>query len=188
MATLLLALIYVAFVSLEITAGLWASSYLVQSRGLSASSAARAGSLFYLGLTASRFFTGFIADRAEDKRLMRYGYIFALAGMALLCLPVKSAALPLSGLVIIGLGCAPVYPAILHATPGNFGKAYSQAIIGLQMAVAYTGFTLIPPVFGFIADRISMDFYPFFLLLFGGVSLLVSERTNQSIARSKTQN
>lgn len=167
---------FFGYCALESTAGLWASSYLVQYRGINPETAARFASLFFLGITVGRFLCGFIAEKAGDKRLIRFGIITIMIGVVLVGLPVGINILALIGLVIIGLGCAPVYPSIIHSTPSNFGKENSQAIIGIQMACAYTGSTLMPPLFGAIADHISIGAYPFYLMIFAILMLLMSER------------
>ena len=176
---------FFSYCAMEATAGLWASSFLVQSRGVDAKTAAQFASLFFLGITIGRFLTGFIADRVGNKRLVRYGNITVILGILLLSLPVKTNILCLSGLVIIGLGGAPIFPAIIHSTPQNFGKENSQAIIGIQMASAYTGFTFIPPLFGLISDYTSIGVFPLFLLLFGLLCLLMFEWAQKTISHSE---
>lgn len=170
---------FFGYCALESTAGLWASSYLVEYRAIDGETAARFASLFYLGITLGRFLCGFIADKAGDKRLIRFGIVIILAGIILVGLPLPGNITALAGLVVIGLGCAPIYPAIIHATPSNFGKGNSQAIIGMEMASAYVGSTFMPPVFGFLAGKIGMGFYPVYLLLFALLMLLISERLNR---------
>jgi fucose permease len=103
----------------------------------------------------------------------------------LIILPLKSNITALAGLIIVGLGCAPIYPAIIHSTPSNFGPQNSQAIIGIQMASAYTGSTLMPPIFGVIADKINIGLYPFYLLFFVVLMIMMSERLNRTIAAVK---
>lgn len=169
---------FFAYCALEQTTGLWASSYLVQARGLTAAIAARFASLFFMGITFGRFLSGFVADRLGDRQLIRIGILTMIIGMVLLFLP--GAALPLSGLIIVGFGCAPVYPSIIHSTPANFGKENSQAMIGVQMASAYVGSTFMPPLFGLFAAHIRL--FPAFLLLFAVLMLCMSERLNRMVA------
>ena len=176
------ALILVAFFAdcgAETTAGLWASSYLAGARGVRPETAARFASLFYLGITFGRFCNGFIADRMGDRRMIRVGIGIMASGALLLLLPFRSQLPALAGLVVFGLGCAPVYPSIIHATPSNFGAENSQAIIGMQMASAYVGSTFAPPLFGLLAQKLSLRLFPLYLfallfLLFG-----MSERLNR---------
>lgn len=172
-------LAFFGFCALESTAGLWASSYLVGARGVDAETAAQFTALFYMGETAGRIANGFIADRFGDRKMIRVGIIVMAVGIALALAPVN--AVPLAGLVVIGLGAAPVYPCVIHATPGNFGKENSQALVGIQMASAYTGATLMPPLFGLIAQHISVGLYPFYLLIFAGLMLIMTELLNRTV-------
>lgn len=133
-------------------------------------------SLFYLGITFGRFLCGFVADRLGDRQLIRIGTLTALTGIALILLPLSADLPALAGLIIVGLGCAPIYPSIIHSTPDNFGWENSQAVIGIQIASAYLGSTFMPPVFGLLAAHVSIGLYPAYLLLFGGVMLFMSER------------
>ena len=171
-------LAFLGYCAAETTAGLWASSYLVEARGVEAGTAARFASLFYLGITFGRFLNGFVADRMGDKRMIRVGVGGMLAGMALVMLPVKSTLPALAGLIVFGLGCAPVYPSIIHATPDNFGAQNSQAIIGIQMAAAYTGSTFMPPLFGVIAGAATIRLFPGYLAFFAVMLLVMTERVN----------
>ena len=155
---------FFCYCALEQTAGLWASSYLVLHRGISAETAAGFASLFFIGITAGRALSGFLTIKFTDVQMIRLGQGMAAAGIAALLLPFGGY-LPLVGLVMIGLGCAPIYPCIIHATPDNFGADKSQAVIGVQMASAYVGTCLMPPLFGLIANHISVALLPFYLLL-----------------------
>ena len=171
-------LAFFCYCSLEATAGLWASSYLVEHKGVSAETAAMLASMFYLGITLGRFICGFVADRVGDKRMVRLGCFVIILGIALIAIPVKSSYPAIVGLIIIGLGAAPIYPSLIHATPDNFGKENSQAIIGIQMASAYVGILIAPAVFGGIAET-NIAFYPFFMLLFAFALLGFTERVNR---------
>ena len=174
---------FLSYCALEATAGIWASSYLVQHRGIDAETAARFASLFYLGITFGRFLCGFVADRLGDRLLIRIGTLTALAGALLILLPLRVHFPALAGLIVIGLGCAPVYPSIIHSTPDHFGRENSQAVIGVQMASAYLGSTFMPPLFGLLAAHVSIGLYPLYLLLFGGLMLFMSERLRIVIGR-----
>lgn len=154
---------FFCYCALEQTTGLWASSYLVLRRGLSAETAAGFASLFFMGITAGRAFSGFLTIKLNDTQMIRLGQGFILSGIALLFLPFGNA-VSLSGLILVGLGCAPVYPSIIHSTPEHFGADKSQAMIGVQMASAYVGTCFMPPVFGFIANHISVSLFPVYLL------------------------
>lgn len=174
---------FFCYCALETTAGFWASSYLVQSRGVDTDTAAMFASLFYIGITAGRFICGFISEKLGDKRLIRYGIAIILCGAAMVLIPFKSGTTALCGLVIIGLGCAPVYPSVIHSTPFSFGIENSQAIIGVEMACAYIGNTFMPPLFGLIAENASIGYYPLFLLLSAAVMLAMTETANNRLAR-----
>ena len=171
-------LAFFCYCSLEATAGLWASSYLVEHRGVSAETAAILASMFYLGITLGRFICGFIADRVGDKRMIRLGCFVIILGITLIAIPAKSSYPAIAGLIITGLGAAPIYPSLIHATPDNFGKENSQAIIGIQMASAYVGILVVPAIFGGIAEA-HIAFYPFFMLVFALALLGFTERVNR---------
>ena len=172
---------FFCYCALESTAGLWASSYLVEHRGIDANTAAAFASLFYLGITFGRFISGFVSDRLGDRTLIRIGIAVMLCGMAGMMLPVSADAVSLCGLLVIGLGCAPVYPSIIHATPIIFGAENSQAVIGIQMACAYLGCTVAPPIFGFIAAHCTVALYPFWLAAFTALMLLMTELLNHRV-------
>lgn len=155
---------FFAYCAAEATAMLWASSYMEGTMGATKEEAAAFGSLFFIGITVGRFLSGFISDRLGDNRMIRLGIGIALCGVLCIAIPIKMA--PLVGFVIIGLGCAPIYPCIIHSTPNNFGAENSQGIIGIQMASAYVGSTFIPPIFGVIANHISLKLMPIYLGLF----------------------
>jgi len=177
-ATLIAFFGYCAF---ETTCGLWASTFLVEHKAVDATTAANLASMFYLGITSGRFLCGFITDRLGNKRMIRFGIYISLLGALLIALPVSNPLPAIIGLVIAGFGCSPIYPCIIHSTPSNFGKENSGAIVGIEMAAAYCGSTLMPPVFGFIAQHISISLYPAYLALFALLMLIMSERVNRII-------
>ncbi|MBQ8826945.1 MAG: MFS transporter [Oscillospiraceae bacterium] len=168
---------FFAYCAAESTAMLWASSYLEGTRGASKDEAAAFGSLFFIGITAGRFLSGFISDKLGDNRMIRIGTGIALFGVLMLLLPFKLTSL--AGFIIIGLGCAPVYPCIIHSTPDNFGAENSQGIIGIQMASAYVGSTFMPPIFGVIANHISLKLMPFYLIIFFVLLLAMVSKTEK---------
>lgn len=170
---------FFAYCSLETTSFLWASTYLVEHRGVAPDTAATFGSLFLLGMTAGRFLAGFVADRIGDRLLIRGGFTLVGLGALLMALPLGTDVLALAGLVVAGFGCAPIYPAIIHSIPATFGRANSQAIIGIQMAAAYTGSTLAPPAFGVLATWTGMWIFPFFIAVMVALGVLMSERVNR---------
>lgn len=161
--------------ALELTTGLWGSSYMVAVRGISPETAAKWISLFYLGITAGRFFSGFLTLRFSDDAMVRLGECTAIVGILLILLPLHNLFLCL-GLILTGLGCAPIYPSLLHATPQRFGKSLSQSLMGTQMAISYLGSTTMPPVSGFLSEKISMGLYPVLLLVFALCMTILTEK------------
>lgn len=166
---------FFCYCALEQTTGLWASSYLVLRRGLSAETAAGFAGLFFMGITAGRAFSGFLTIKLNDTQMIRLGQGFILSGIVLLLLPFGSAG-SLSGLILVGLGCAPIYPSIIHSTPEHFGADRSQAMIGVQMASAYVGTCFMPPIFGLIANHVSVSLFPFYLLAIFALMVVMHEK------------
>ena len=171
---------------LEAVAGMWAASYCTLVRGLDATTAASWASLFYLGITVGRFFSGFLTMKFNDQQMIRLGQTLIAVGIALLLLP-GSAVLPV-GLVVIGLGCAPIYPCIIHETPANFGKNLSMAMTGIQMAAAYVGVTMLSPFFGVLAQNITMQLYPWALLAMLVLMFILSEQLHKKTAARRAKN
>lgn len=173
--------------ALEATAGLWASSYLTEFRGVEAETAALFASLYYLGITAGRFLNGFVANRLGDRIMIRICVIVMAVGALMVALPLPTNGVALAGLLVIGFGCAPVYPSIIHSTPINFGRENSQSIVGIQMASAYCGSTAAPLVFGWIAQAGGIGLYPVYLG--GAIALMfcMTEIFNRRFPLSRTQ-
>ncbi|HBF35980.1 MAG TPA: MFS transporter [Firmicutes bacterium] len=169
----------------ESTLGLWGGSFLVTIKGLPAATAAEWVSLYYAGITVGRLIAGFVTMKLSNVTLIRMGQIIALAGAVLLLLPLPTFC-ALGGFILAGLGCAPIYPCMLHETPWRFGSANSQTVMGYQMAVAYTGSTFLPPLLGWIASRATMLILPFFLAAYIIVMLIGSEKVN-AFMRAKNQ-
>ena len=167
-------LTFFAYCALELTTSLWASSYLEQQWAFSPEIAAGLASMFYIGITLGRFANGFLAMKLSDHFLIRMGLAIIAVGIALLFVPFHSS-FALIGFVVIGLGCAPIYPCIIHMTPSVFGEDKSQAMIGVQMAFAYTGFLIMPSLFGLIADCISIALLPIFILVLLAVMFVTHE-------------
>ena len=167
-------LAFFCYCAVEQTCGLWASSFLHLGRGMSAERAAGLAALFFLGITAGRAVSGFLTLRLSDARMIRLGQLLLLLGTILLLLPLEGCAF--AGLLLAGLGCAPIYPCIIHATPSHFGKEQSQAIIGVEMAAAYIGTMLMPPLFGVLAGRIAVTLLPLYLLALLALMTAMTER------------
>ncbi len=183
----LILLAFLAYCALESTAMIWSATYLVQDRGVTVETAAAFASFFLLGITAGRFLSGVIADKLGDRQLIRYGFLLIGVGALMIALPLETSVFALAGLVFAGFGAAPVYPAIIHSTPENFGRHNSQAIIGIQMAAAYTGSTLMPPLFGVLGTWLGMWIFPFYIIVFVILGLVMTERLNGLVARRKTE-
>lgn len=174
---------FFAYCAMEQTAGLWATSYLVQHKGIDATTAAKFASFFYIGITVGRAIAGIFADKMGDKLLIRLGTGIILLGILLVAIPTRNNGPALAGLVVIGFGCAPIYPAILHSMPKYFGKENSQAIMGVQMAFGYIGIVAMPPLFGLLAEYINIGIYCAYLLIFAILMLVTSEALNYIIKR-----
>lgn len=169
---------FFCYCAVELTTGLWVSSYLVTSNGLSAKIAAKWVSLYYLGITIGRFLAGFISIKLNNKQMIRIGQVICIIGGILLSITYSSN-IQLIGLISIGLGCAPIYPAMLHETPNRFGKEFSQGIMGIQMSTAYVGSTFMPPLFGVLSQVIGFKILPYFLLILMILMLVMTEGVNK---------
>lgn len=166
---------FFCYCALEQTAGLWASSYLTLYKGVPAEISAKYACLFFVGITIGRAASGFITMKLNDVQMIRLGQTLIGCGIIILILPL-SATISLTGFVIIGLGCAPIYPCIIHSTPEHFGADRSQSIIGIQMAFAYIGTCLMPPIFGFIANHISVALLPVYLFIILVLMIIMHEK------------
>ena len=169
---------FFCYCAVELTTGLWVSSYLVIINGFSAEMAAKWVSLYYLGITVGRFLAGFISIKLNNKQMIRVGQVICVTGGILLSITFSSN-IQLIGLICIGLGCAPIYPAMLHDTPNRFGKELSQGIMGIQMATAYIGSTFMPPLFGAISKFVGFEILPYFLLVLMILMFVMTERVNK---------
>lgn len=173
------------YCALEQTVGLWASSYLVINRGIDEVTASRFASLFFIGITAGRALSGFLTLKFNDSQMVRLGQIITAIGIACILLPLGNA-LALGGFVMTGLGCAPIYPSLIHAVPFYFGSDKSQAIIGVQMASAYIGTSFMPPFFGWLVHKIGIQYLGVYLTILLAVMTAAHEYIRYS--RAKTQN
>lgn len=174
---------FFAYCSLELTAGLWFASYLVQIRGVKAETATAWAASYYFGIMLGRVINGFLTMRFSSKTLIRAGQTSILLGIVLLFLPGN--AFSLVGLLLVGMGCAPIYPSMLHETPARFGKENSSRLMGIQMASAYVGLSVAPPLVGLIASRWSLQVFPIALLILLGLMVWGSERVNKVVAGTK---
>ncbi|MBM7578678.1 MFS transporter [Jeotgalibacillus terrae] len=174
------------YCGVEALVGLWGASFLVNMKDLPAATAAQWVSLYYAGITAGRFISGFVTFRLNNKTMIRSGQAIALAGALLLVLPLPLY-FSLGGFILVGLGLAPIFPSMLHETPARFGREHSQTIMGYQMAVAYTGSTFLPPLFGLIAAQSTIGLFPVVVVLFVAAMLLSSEWLNKLLHSLRTQ-
>ncbi len=173
---------FFCYCALEQTVSLWASSYLVLERGISETAATGFASLFFLGITFGRGVNGFLTIRFSDTQLIHMGQTVVGMGILLIALPIGNIA-ALAGFVAIGVGCAPIYPCIIHSTPAHFGKEHSQAMVGVQMASAYVGISIMPPVFGWIAGRVSIALLPLYLFAILLLMVVMYQRMNKLTAK-----
>lgn len=176
---------FFCYCAVEATTGLWGASYLVIYRHLSAETAAQWVSMYYFGIAAGRFITGIASSRLTNNMLIRIGQCTALGGAVLLLLP-SGMYFQLAGLLLVGLGCAPIFPSMLHETPRRFGEERSQGLMGIQMSCAYVGSTFIPPVFGALATKAGFWLFPFFIAGITALMLLTSERVAAITNKNKT--
>lgn len=179
---------FFAYCAAEATAMYWASTYFVEVKNISAEQAANFASLFYIGITFGRLVSGFITDQLGDRRMILIGASILTVGIVLLLLPVDSYIVAVVAFVVVGFGCGPVYPCIIHSTPDNFGAERSGAIIGIQMASAYLGTTLIPPLFGLLGNLIGFAIMPVFLLVFVVLMITMTELTFHITKKNKENN
>ncbi|MDR2597858.1 MAG: MFS transporter [Treponema sp.] len=175
---------FFCYCSIETTAGLWGSSFLVMEKNIPPEIAAQWISLFYIGITSGRFISGFLTLKLNNRRMVRLGQGLIACGVIALMLPVGRLLL-LPGFFIIGLGCAPIFPSLLHETPRNFGSEKSQAIMGIQMASAYIGTTFMPPIFGQITTYLSFFIFPFFIGITLILNIIMVELLNKRIDKTR---
>ena len=168
---------FLAYCAAETTTMQWASTYFVEVKGISIERAASFASLFYIGITAGRFISGFITDKLGDRKMILLGSSVLIVGILTLAIPSSSYELAFASFIIIGLGCAPIYPCIIHSTPYNFGAKNSGVIIGIQMASAYLGATFMPPIFGVLGNASTFAIMPLYLLVFVLLMLVMIELT-----------
>ena len=173
---------FYAYCAGEATCFLWTPSYFAGTKsGLSAETIASFGSLIFGGLMLGRLISGFISNKLGDRRLIRIGIFVELLGIIMVFLPIDNYMVAAAGFVVIGTGMGPVYPAIQHMAPANFGKKYSAAVIGLQMAAAYVGSTFMPMIFGLLQQKIGIAIMHTYLLIFAIINFVMLELTYSKI-------
>ena len=177
-------LCFFCYCALEATAGMWAASYCTLVRGIDAETAARWASLFYVGITIGRGVCGFLTMKISDQNMIRLGQPLIAAGVVLILAPLGQGTL-FAGLITVGLGCAPIYPSIIHETPVNFGRDVSMSMTGLQMATAYVGSCLMPPLFGLLAQYVTPTLYPWFLAVILALMFVMAESLHRRTAHRR---
>lgn len=173
---------FFCYCALEQTAMLWASSYMALGKGIDKTTAAMWASLFCIGITVGRLASGFLTMKFNDPAMIRLGQALVLTGIVIMLLPLPRNIGTIMGLMIVGLGCAPIYPCVIHSTPAYFGEDKSQAIVGMQMACAYVGSMCMPPVFGLIAQHISVLWFPLYMLAFLVLMVIMHESLRKKCA------
>ena len=173
---------FFCYCALEQTAILWGSTYLVQLLHVDKERAASLASMFFIGITSGRFLSGFLTIKFSDEKMIQLGEGIILLGVTVMLLPLGETA-AIAGLLLVGLGCAPIYPCVIHSTPAHFGEENSQAIIGVQMASAYTGTLLMPPVYGILANRFTPALLPWLLGAILVLMTVMSEQLNRKTAK-----
>ena len=168
---------FFAYCAAEATAMYWASTYFSEVKNMPAEMSSLLASLFYIGITVGRFISGFITNKLGDRKMIILGTCILFCGIALLLIPMDDVIVSQIGFIVIGFGCAPIYPCIIHSTPNNFGEENSGAIIGIQMASAYVGSTFIPPLFGFLGNLIGFQIMPVYLTVFFVLMICMTEIT-----------
>lgn len=176
-------LCFFCYCAIEQTTSLWVSSYMALEKGLPTNEAAGFGSMFFIGITVGRAISGFITFKLNDNQMIKLGQLLIGTGIIIMLLPFGQIS-AIIGLIIIGLGCAPIYPCIIHSTPERFGADRSQSVIGVQMASAYVGTCIMPPIFGIIAEQTTIALLPFYLL----VILIIMIFMNRSLIKKIEQN
>lgn len=170
-------LAFFCYCAAEQTCILWGSTYLVRCMGMEEKTAASLGSLFLIGITVGRFFSGFVTYKLSDRAMIRLGQGMMAAGLIVMVLPLGQWT-AMAGLLLIGVGCAPIYPCVIHSTPAHFGEENAQAIIGIQMASAYIGVLTVPPIFGVIANHLTAALLPVYVGLITLIMIIMCEKLN----------
>ena len=170
--------VFIFYVAAEMSVGLWGSSYLVQVKNIDVGVAARWIAMYFGGITTGRFIAGFVSFRLSNRQMIRYGTLISLTGAVAILLPLPDPML-MAAFVIIGMGFAPIFPSMIHETPENFGKNNAGVIIGFQMAAAYSGSAVLPPLSGILYRNVSMGLFPVFIVVFVGVILIATEYLNR---------
>ena len=175
---------FFAYCSGEATCFLWTSSYFAGTKtGMSDGLIAAFGSLVFGGLMIGRFVAGLISNKLDDRVLIRAGLAVEAAGVLLILVPFPGYIPAAAGFLITGIGMGPVYPAIQHMAPINFGRKNSAAVIAMQMASAYIGSTFMPMVFGHLQQAAGIYIMPFYVALFALLNFVMLELAYKMIKK-----
>ena len=177
---------FLAYCAAEATTTMWAGSYFAEARNVPESTAAALAALPFMGITAGRFLSGFVSDKLGDRNMIRCGAAVIFVGLICIAFPAKNLAPAVIGFALLGLGCAPVYPSIIHSTPTNFGRENSQGIIGIQMASAYVGTTFLPPLLGILGQHFGLEILPYYCLIFFTLMIFMTEKTFVAVGNSSS--
>lgn len=175
---------FFCYCAIEMTAGLWGSSYLVLHKGISTVTAAKWVAFYYMGITIGRFISGLLVMRLNNIIMIRVGQVFLVLGAILMMMPYSNN-FQVAGLMLLGLGCAPIFPSMLHETPNRFGRKVSQGIMGIQMATAYVGSTFMPPLVGYITNQVGFGIFPVIIIFFGIIMIVSTESINRLLSKRK---
>ncbi|MBO4428998.1 MAG: MFS transporter [Clostridia bacterium] len=176
---------FFAYCSGEATCFLWTSSYFAGTKdGMSDGLIAAFGSLIFGGLMLGRLIAGFISDKLGDRKMIRIGIAIESVGIMLVIIPVKTYIVAAVGFLVIGTGMGPIYPAIQHMAPHNFGAKYSAPVISLQMASAYIGSTFMPMVFGLVQQGVGIWIMPLYIAFFAATNIVMLEIAYTRIPKS----
>lgn len=181
-------IVFFCYCALEATAGLWASSYLCEYKGVHEEQAAGYASLYYMGITIGRLVCGFITEKLGDKKLIRMGLWILAAAVVLMAADRSGYFLTLAALFFMGIGSAPVYPSMMHLTPTVVGKEKSLYLVGIQMASAYLGINFMPTIFGFLSEHLWNGLFPFYLMIFTVIMIVVFERLVRCAEKNQPNN
>lgn len=170
---------FFCYSAFEATCGNWAATFCTLARGIDAQTAASWAALFYMGITSGRAVSGFISLKVNDRNMIRLGQ--ALIALALVCVLMPGDTALFAGLVLLGCGCAPIYPSTIHATPARFGEELALELTGMQMAFAYIGSLAMSPLFGVFAQFFGTWLYPWYLVVFLVGMTVAGERLNRAM-------
>ena len=179
-------LLFVASVGIEVTAGSWGATFLVESKGVTEDRAAWYVMFYYIGMAVGRFLSGVLAAKLHSWQIIRLGMVVLGVALVVLLLPVPPVWSAV-GLFLVGLGNGPMFPNYNYLAPESFGPEVSQSVIGTQMAFSYIGVMLVPTVFGVLGQVVTVALFPAYLTAFFLVMVVFTVKVRQAISQSKAQ-